>query len=700
MHNIKLFISVSAIIVLLSTVGAFAQGSAFVYQGKLSDGAAAANGTYQFQFRLFDAASGGNQIGQTIGDLPATVTNGIFAVTLDFGASSYDGSARYLEISVRPNNGGQAYTLLNPRQAVASTPYAVRSLNANQAITADNSANLGGLPAQQYTQTTDPRLSDDRNPLPNSPNYVQNTTNAQANANFNVSGTGKANVLEAKTQFNLNGARVLHATGTDNLFAGAEAGAVTTGGFNAFFGAQSGKSNTTGFNNTFAGAYAGRANASGANNAFFGANAGLTNNGGSFNSFFGSNAGFSNTSGASNSFFGNGAGLNNSIGLNNSFFGRSSGADVTNAGNNAFFGAFSGENTTTGGNSYFGAFSGQKNTTGFNNSFFGLNSGVENINGSNNTYFGANTGQTVGATGSGNTFVGSGAGQTNSFGQINGSNNTAVGFNARVAGGVSNAVAIGVNAFAAQNNSIVLGASTAKVSVPGALEVTGDASVAGFKAESLNVLSNNLFTDRDPVDLKFQLNVPNGRIKADEVVSGSVSSGFISSDTQGIFGSYVEASGFVWRNGLPPVSNQNTHVCAYSNANGVVGLTVCSSSIRYKKDVETYTGGLDVLKRLRPVTFRWKGDDVQDLGFIAEEVNAIEPLLSTFNRNGEVQGVKYETVSTVLVNSVKEQQAQIEAQREENQKLSDRVEKLQTEIEALRAIVCAANGAAVCRPKQ
>jgi hypothetical protein len=40
---------------------AFAQTTSFTYQGKLNDGATAANGTYQFQFKLFDQVSSGNQ---------------------------------------------------------------------------------------------------------------------------------------------------------------------------------------------------------------------------------------------------------------------------------------------------------------------------------------------------------------------------------------------------------------------------------------------------------------------------------------------------------------------------------------------------------------------------------------------------------------------------------------------------------------
>ncbi|HLM02658.1 MAG TPA: hypothetical protein VK400_16510, partial [Pyrinomonadaceae bacterium] len=183
--------------IFLFNTAASAQTSAFVYQGKLQDGGIAANGTYQFEFKLFDAASGGNQIGSTISNLPATVTNGIFAVNLDFGAANFDGTARYLEIGVRLNGSNQPYTPLNPRQAVTSTPYAVRSLNANQATTANNSLNLGGVPANQYVVSTDPRMSDDRDPLPDSPNYIQNTQNQQTSSNFNISGEGKAVKLTA-----------------------------------------------------------------------------------------------------------------------------------------------------------------------------------------------------------------------------------------------------------------------------------------------------------------------------------------------------------------------------------------------------------------------------------------------------------------------------------------------------------------------
>ncbi|HLA96423.1 MAG TPA: hypothetical protein VK612_11935, partial [Pyrinomonadaceae bacterium] len=60
-----------------------------------------------------------------------------------------------------------------------------------------------------------------------------------------------------------------------------------------------------------------------------------------------------------------------------------------------------------------------------------------------------------------------------------------------------------------------------------------------------------------------------------------------------------------------------------------------------------------------------------------EEVNEIEPLFVTHNKDGQIEGVKYAQITTVLVNAIKEQQ---------------------TQIEALKKLVCAQNaGAEVCK---
>jgi len=63
---------------------------------------------------------------------------------------------------------------------------------------------------------------------------------------------------------------------------------------------------------------------------------------------------------------------------------------------------------------------------------------------------------------------------------------------------------------------------------------------------------------------------------------------------------------------------------------------------------------------------------MRDLGFGAEEVGKIESLLVTYNAQGLVEGVKYDRITAVLVNAIKEQQQQLAAQ--------------QTQIEEIRLI--------------
>ena len=127
----------------------FAQSSVFTYQGRLQDGGAAANGSYDFRFTLWDASSGGAQQPQTA---PVTVnlsnvqvTAGNFSVQLDFGGTAFPGADRYLEMSVQLAGTGP-FTTLSPRTRVTGTPYALRSVSAANADTvADGSISSAKL---------------------------------------------------------------------------------------------------------------------------------------------------------------------------------------------------------------------------------------------------------------------------------------------------------------------------------------------------------------------------------------------------------------------------------------------------------------------------------------------------------------------------------------------------------------------------
>lgn len=748
----KTVIVYSLICLSLFHVAVSAQSTEFTYQGQMQSASALANGVFDFEFALFSSAFGGGQLGSTQTRSGVNVANGIFSVSLDFG-NQFDGSTRFLEIRVRQSGGG-AFTTLSPRQSIASSPYAVRSLDAQNAVnsqtaanatnaanavnattatnftgplagdvtgtqgsttvarlrgtnvaataptngqvlkfnsganqwqpapddtgtggggtitgvtagtgltggglagnvsisiansgvgtaqiadnnvtdvkinsvsgakvtgtvaSATNSTQLGGVAANQFVQTNDPRLSDSRSPTAGSSNYVQNTTIAQPATNFNISGTGTAATFNATTQYNLSGNRILSTLGISNLFVGTGTG--TTGSFNVFVGPNSGSDNTTGSDNSYFGAFAGTGNTTGSSNAFFGRNAGFSNTTGSDNSFFGRNSGSANTIGTKNSFFGRDAGVANNIGFSNSFFGESAGSSNTGGQTNSFFGQNAGfANTIGGANSFFGKSAGQANTTGFSNAFFGVGAGQSTTTSSENSFFGTGSGL-ANTTGQRNSFFGRGTGDENSTGSENtfigysngsnnrtGSNNTLLGSRAEVASdNLSYATAIGSEAVVSASNRIVLGRADGSDFV----QMPGSVIIQSLGTAGTTQLCRNI-------------------------------------------GNFIAA---------------------------------CSSSLKYKTNISRFRSGLELVKNLKPITFDWKDGGMHDVGLGAEDIAKIEPLLVTYNDKGQVEGVKYDRIGVVLINAVKEQQKMIESQ--------------QSEIRALKALVCAKNKKAdICR---
>jgi hypothetical protein len=105
-----------------------AVGTAFTYQGRLTDNGNPANGEYDFEFKLYDDAS--TQLGGTITLDDKTVTDGLFTAELDFGGGAFDGESRYLEIGVRPGDSNGDFTNLLPRQELTAAPYALHALEA------------------------------------------------------------------------------------------------------------------------------------------------------------------------------------------------------------------------------------------------------------------------------------------------------------------------------------------------------------------------------------------------------------------------------------------------------------------------------------------------------------------------------------------------------------------------------------------
>ncbi|MBN2020334.1 MAG: hypothetical protein JW749_08920, partial [Sedimentisphaerales bacterium] len=123
-------------------------GTAFTYQGRLIDANQAADGLYDFQFKLFDEETVGSQLGQDVNTPEVDVIDGYFTVELDFGVV-FDGNERWLDIGVRPGdlNDPNAYTVLSPRQEVTASPYALHAKSADSVKEGVSWAQVSDRPA-------------------------------------------------------------------------------------------------------------------------------------------------------------------------------------------------------------------------------------------------------------------------------------------------------------------------------------------------------------------------------------------------------------------------------------------------------------------------------------------------------------------------------------------------------------------------
>ena len=72
----------------------------------------------------------------------------------------------------------------------------------------------------------------------------------------------------------------------------------------------------------------------------------------------------------------------------------------------------------------------------------------------------------------------------------------------------------------------------------------------------------------------------------------------------------------------------------------------------------------------RPVSFRfkegyWGGPERRQFGLIAEEVAEVMPELVQFDREGKPKSVRYEMLTSLLLNELQRQQRELAALREE-----------------------------------
>jgi hypothetical protein len=178
-----------AIMAFCSVGTLFAQGTMFTYQGRLNDGGVAANGNYDFKFRIYDAVTNGNPVSSILTNSPTVVSNGLFVVNLDFGSGIFTGPARWLDIGVRTNGSTNVFTALVPRQQLTPAPYSIFANSASNLVGRLATTQLNGtLPQSAFSGYTNTVA------LTNSGNLFSGSFSGSFSGAFYGNGGGVTNV--------------------------------------------------------------------------------------------------------------------------------------------------------------------------------------------------------------------------------------------------------------------------------------------------------------------------------------------------------------------------------------------------------------------------------------------------------------------------------------------------------------------------
>ena len=106
----------------------------FTYQGQLRNAGALVNGPVDLRITLWDSDIAGGQVGPINNYQAVPITDGRFALGLNFGATAFDGSNRWVQLEFRSPAGSGQYLTLNPRDKIMATPYAMFALNGGNGI--------------------------------------------------------------------------------------------------------------------------------------------------------------------------------------------------------------------------------------------------------------------------------------------------------------------------------------------------------------------------------------------------------------------------------------------------------------------------------------------------------------------------------------------------------------------------------------
>ena len=131
-------------------------------------------------------------------------------------------------------------------------------------------------------------------------------------------------------------------------------------------------------------------------------------------------------------------------------------------------------------------------------------------------------------------------------------------------------------------------------------------------------------------------------------------------------------------------------VPVYINSNGQLGTS--GSSRRFKEQIRDMGDSSSSLVKLRPVTFLYKpeydqGERTLQYGLIAEEVAKVYPELVAYDNGGQPYTVRYQYITTMLLNEVQKQYHRAAAQADIIKAQEQKIDELELRLSRLERLI-------------
>ncbi|MBL0012985.1 MAG: tail fiber domain-containing protein [Flavobacterium sp.] len=488
---------------------------------------------------------------------------------------------------------------------------------------------------------------------------LSNTANGVNSLTSNTAGSGNTAIGFSALTANISG--------LSNTAVGELALASNGGNGNTAVGATTLASNTIGFENTAIGYNALSSNTSGVRNTANGREALVANSTGSLNTAMGSSALIQNTIGDSNTAIGTPSLLSNSTGDFNTALGSDSDVAVGNLVNASAIGA----RAEVGGNSMvLGSINGVNGATSSVNVGIGVTIPTRKLHIEENT-----TSTTVGQlylqqSGTGDAFmhIGNTAGRHFNLGLDTSEDKFKIGTSATTATAVTTGTLLTIQ-------------GTGEVGI-GTITPDRKFEVSGLAVQYGRISSttaSDVGLELKRVGSDWQMRNDTGEIifaqSGDDLVTVTdvfrIGGGSVTPAVDNVVS-------------LGQLARRWTSVFA---VNGVIQ----TSDANDKKQMTSLTYGLDKIKQLRPISFQWKDNSIDNssihLGFVAQEVQQVLPEVIVDSdwialqessekvwQKSERLGMKYAEIIPVIVKAIQEQQVIIEQKQEENNQLRAQLE--------------------------